>query len=60
MRFIKQDLQPIPLMTKTPNPQQILTILRYTLAKSAIKIQLKEMGEKDRTMVAGLLVYVRP
>ena len=55
-----QDLQPLPLMTQTPNPEQILTILRYTLAKSGIKIQLKEMGENDKTMVARLRVYVYP
>ena len=31
-RFKKQDLQQVPLMTQTPNPDETLTILRSTLA----------------------------
>ena len=30
--FVMQDLQPVPLITQTRNPDQMLTILRYTLA----------------------------
>ena len=59
-RFKKQDLKPLPVMTQTPNPEQILTILRYTLARSGIKIEFKGMGKKDQTMVARMLVYVCP